>query len=197
LPPETEPEAPKPATVKVIPDTAERQAAAAAAKILAAESARKARGSSTKATPPKTPPKASTAPLRAPDAPAKAPAVVHAENRTPAKRARSTDPVTPVKIQDAVKSMAVEHIQCRDFGHSWRPYSARWMPTFNQYESQLICNRCTTIRTRFMSRTGALLDSKYDYVEGYTVKGMGRLTGHDRDIIRLESILSVLEKDET
>jgi len=46
-----------------------------------------------------------------------------------------------------------------------------------------------------MSRTGALLDSKYDYADGYTVKGLGRLSGVDRDVIRLQSILGVLVED--
>jgi hypothetical protein len=91
--------------------------------------------------------------------------------------------------------MDLTQVQCRDFGHSWRPYTARWIAQYNQYESQLICQRCNTIRTRFLSRTGEQVSSGYDYADGYLIKGLGRLSGHDRDEIRLASILAVLVED--
>ena len=100
-----------------------------------------------------------------------------------------------IEIQKAVAAMTLEHVQCRDFGHSWRPFHARWIPADNLYESQLRCSRCTTIRTRFLSRTGEQLSSGYDYAEGYTTKGLGRLSGSDRNVIRLQSIQSVLVQD--
>lgn len=118
-----------------------------------------------------------------------------AVERQPAKRAPDTTDHAPRDVHKAVESMAIEHVQCRDFGHSWRPYTARWIASFNQYESQLLCARCKTIRTRFLSRTGGLVDSKYDYADGYTIKGLGRLSGEDRDVIRLSSILAVLTPD--
>jgi len=95
----------------------------------------------------------------------------------------------------AVKRMDLGFLQCRDFGHSWRPFTARWMPQDNCYESQLQCQRCKTVRTRFLSRRGEQLSGGYDYAEGYLVKGMGRLTGTDRDSIRLASIQAVLQHD--
>jgi len=176
-------------TKLIEPDTPARQARAAAARVEAAEHARRAK------TAPVVPPKAKTAPPTRTSSTSSTSSTSKAARREPKARARTTEPVTPVSVDEAVKHMAFEHIQCRDFGHSWRPYSARWMPTFNQYESQLMCARCKTIRTRFMSRTGALLDSKYDYADGYTVKGLGRLSGVDRDVIRLQSILGVLVED--
>jgi hypothetical protein len=48
---------------------------------------------------------------------------------------------------------------------------------------------------RYLSRTGHQLGGQYDYPEGYLVKGMGRLTGSDRDVIRLQSVLAVLAPD--
>lgn len=121
-----------------------------------------------------------------------------ASARQPAKR--STKPAPAKKpeprqfdLNTAVTNMELDHVQCRDFGHSWRPYTARWLPKYNSYESQLVCTRCKTIRTRFLGRGGQQLESSYDYAEGYLIKGMGRLTGTDRDVIRLASILAVLE----
>jgi len=101
----------------------------------------------------------------------------------------------PDPVEAAVKAMDLSHIQCRDFGHSWRPYTAHWRQQDNAYESQLRCQRCSTIRVRWLSARGEQLSGQYDYPEGYLVKGLGRLTGHDRDIIRLQSVLSLLAND--
>ena len=124
-----------------------------------------------------------------------------AADRLPKQRAVSTaEPAMPAHGSDAdvaqaISHMGLEFIQCRDFGHSWRPYSARWVPSDNCYESQLRCARCKTIRSRFLSRTGSQLSGNYDYPEGYLTKGLGRLTGTDRDMIRLASVLAVLPAD--
>lgn len=116
--------------------------------------------------------------------------------RAPSKSAKiDPTPAASVDVRAAVRGMDLTHVQCRDFGHSWRPYTARWLSKFNQYQSQLVCARCSTIRTRFLSRSGEQLGGGYDYADGYLVKGLGRLTGHDRDEIRLASILAVLVED--
>lgn len=124
-------------------------------------------------------------------------AVSKSKAPAPKRRSKAQPPpkMTGSEIERAVKAMDLSFIQCRDFGHSWRPYSARWMPADNAYHSELICQRCKTVRARWLSRTGAQLSGNYDYPEGYLVKGMGRLTGSDRDVIRLQSVLSVLAPD--
>jgi hypothetical protein len=143
------------------------------------------------------------APAKASPTTALAPAKRAAE-RQPAKRSAAAPakvlPTTSGKghqldLAEVVDKMDLSQVQCRDFGHSWRPYSARWLAQYNSYESQLQCMRCKTIRTRFLSRTGEQLSSAYDYADGYLVKGMGRLSGHDRDVIRLASILAVITVD--
>ena len=111
------------------------------------------------------------------------------------KRAAVAAPMPLNELQQAVKSMDLSFVQCRDFGHSWRPYTARWSAADNAYQSQLQCQRCKALRVRWLSRTGHQLGGQYDYPEGYLVKGMGRLTGTDRDVIRLQSVLAVLAPD--
>lgn len=92
--------------------------------------------------------------------------------------------------------MADAFIQCRDFGHAWRPYSARWDTDDRCYVQQLRCPRCKTIRERRIGRHGQLLGSWYDYPEGYVMpSGMGRMTGSDRDLIRERSILKLVPID--
>lgn len=115
--------------------------------------------------------------------------------RRQAKPAPTPSMAQASEVEKHVADMAIEHIQCRDFGHSWRPFSAQINGKLNIIVEQLRCARCTTLRVRHLGMRGQLLDSKYDYVEGYTVKGMGRLTGSDRDVIRLASVRHLLQAD--
>lgn len=98
-------------------------------------------------------------------------------------------------LTSALSHMPTDHLQCRDFGHAWRPYHAEWSAELRCYVSELRCSRCRTVRQRLISRTGEQLKSGYQYVDGYQLKGIGRLTGHDRDFLRLESLRHVLPED--
>jgi hypothetical protein len=87
-------------------------------------------------------------------------------------------------------------LQCRDFGHAWRPYTARWDTDEKAYEQQIRCSRCKTVRKRLLTRTGAYArNPKYDYTPGYLFPGLGRLSKDDRNWVRLESVLRVLPDD--
>jgi hypothetical protein len=108
---------------------------------------------------------------------------------TRAKRAlRVVDPHTQ-ELTAAVTAMTDEMLECRDIQHSYRKWSTRWIPKDREYESQLKCQRCGSIRSRRIDgRTGEIVASSYQYAEGYLVKGLGRLTGSDRGYIRLQSM---------
>lgn len=99
------------------------------------------------------------------------------------------------RADDTIKTMPNEHLQCRDFGHSWRPFTATWESSDRYYEVQLRCARCKTVRIRLVGQRGQLIRSRYDYADGYVVKGMGRLDGDERDMLRLESVLRILPDD--
>lgn len=98
-------------------------------------------------------------------------------------------------VAENVARMALEHVQCRDFGHSWRPFSARWLAGSNCFVEILQCARCATERSRMLGARGQLLSNRYVYADGYLVKGMGQLTGTDKDSLRLRSIQSILITD--
>jgi hypothetical protein len=111
-------------------------------------------------------------------------------------RAGSSKPKTPPKpptLKVALSRMNDSYLLCRDFGHMWRPYQARYIPQRKQYEERLRCERCTTVRVRLLTNTGAQLGNAYIYADGYTMEGFGRLTGTDRDAVRLASLQTVLE----
>lgn len=111
-----------------------------------------------------------------------------ARPRRPRLRAVASHPTTA-----ALVAMADEHLLCRDFGHSWRPWAAEWIPQRRQYAEALVCSRCTSVRHRLLDEYGALLGNSYTYAEGYLVHGLGRLTGDDRNDLRLASLRAVMD----
>lgn len=100
-------------------------------------------------------------------------------------------------LDKALDALPDEFIQCRDFGHSWRPYSARLEQKLRCYVQSLRCARCKTIREREIGLRGELLGSHYDYPEGYTMPGCGRLMKDDRDGVRIRSIQKLVGTDTT
>lgn len=185
------------------PATAKRSAAAAAKSEVPADAA----VSPVKATRAKsaTPAKAAAAPTPKTRAKADgaASAKASASKPAPATRTRSSAaakdvavvepaaeeaPVVPFDLGKAIESMGTEHLQCRDFGHTWRPFTAHAQPDKKRYEQVLRCARCKTERFRYIGLQGQLLNSKYDYSEGYRIQGMGRLDTSGRDRIRLASM---------
>jgi hypothetical protein len=82
-----------------------------------------------------------------------------------------------------------EFLLCRDIGHQWRPFTARYLPQRNVYERTLRCGRCTTTRRQTVSLSGEISSGGYEYADGYVAPaGQGRLTGRARGALRLESI---------
>lgn len=92
-------------------------------------------------------------------------------------------------IKVALDAMDTATLECRDFGHSWRAYTASWLKSERCYESRIVCARCGTFRVRRLTTAGAVLSTHYAYPEGYLVKGLGRLVGDDRNVLRVESLL--------
>lgn len=110
-----------------------------------------------------------------------------ARQRRPRLRAVKGTPTA-----DALAALTDEHLLCRDFGHSWRPWTAEWIPQRRQYVEALACVRCATVRRRLLDEWGALLGNVYTYSEGYLVHGIGRLTGDDRNDLRLAGLQAVM-----
>ena len=99
---------------------------------------------------------------------------------------------TAKSLLSALEALSDEALQCRDFGHSWRPYTATWMASRKQYDERLMCMRCKTVRSRLLDQWGQQLANHYSYADGYQIKGQGRLTGEDRDAVRLAGVQLLL-----
>jgi hypothetical protein len=84
-------------------------------------------------------------------------------------------------------------LECRDWGHAWRAYTARKKERREGggFESVLQCARCETFRLRDLTDTGHTVRSRYRYAAGYLAAG-GRITPAGRDAIRLATTLSAV-----
>lgn len=100
-------------------------------------------------------------------------------------------------VSTALGAMPDTHLLCRDFGHSWRPWDAQWIPQRRQYVEALLCSRCQTVRKRLLDEYGAQLGQSYTYADGYLVHGLGRLTGDDRNAVRLAGLRVVMQAAES
>lgn len=99
----------------------------------------------------------------------------------------STGYATPRAVRKAALSMDEQHLHCRDYGHSWQPYSVA--EEGRGFVRELICS-CEAIRKDRLDRRGGVVSSGIDYPEGYLLKGLGRVTGETKGIIRLQSIMA-------
>ncbi len=95
-------------------------------------------------------------------------------------------------VHTALEQLKDEHLQCRDFGHSWRDYTARWLPKERVYDVVLECTRCKGKKNRTLSARGERLSTSYTYQDGYQIKGAGRLDQAARDEIRLLSVTKLV-----
>lgn len=100
-------------------------------------------------------------------------------------------------VESWKQGLSEEFLSCRDYGHLWRPLSARYNPDENGYERVMRCGRCLTERTQALTASGGIVQGHYDYPEGYVApSGLGRLGTEARDSLRLESVLRLLSLDE-
>jgi hypothetical protein len=84
--------------------------------------------------------------------------------------------------------LTASQLTCRDFGHAWRPLTARYGDEGTIIRAQR-CTRCRTEREQVLSLSGLILSGRYSYPDGYLAPaGIGRLTSSDRGVLRVESI---------
>ncbi len=96
-------------------------------------------------------------------------------------------------IRAAIKGMDRTHAHCRDYGHSWQPF--RGGRVSGGWERQLRCDRCHTVRKQFINgRKGLIEGNRYIYPEHYHIGGLGPITGEDRGMVRIASILDDIER---
>lgn len=109
------------------------------------------------------------------------------------RKLKSVAPPEPsFDFDNALEEMAPEFVKCRDYMHAWRDYTATHNRSERTYKVTMRCDRCMTLKHRLLNERGSMLDSWYDYPDGYVIKGAGRLNVADRDKIRLRSLLAAM-----
>lgn len=82
-----------------------------------------------------------------------------------------------------------DFIECRDLQHAWRYFNVIHRKEEKLYDEVLRCLRCDTLKHRFISYDGEYVKSpRYEYPEGYVVKGQGRASADDRAKIRIAAM---------
>jgi len=95
---------------------------------------------------------------------------------------------------DWAQHLGDNELLCRDLGHTWQPHAAGFNKRTQSYHQALRCGRCTTIRTRLLSRTGEILASSYQYPDNYLVPaGIGRVDASFRGELRVLSINRIID----
>jgi hypothetical protein len=97
-------------------------------------------------------------------------------------------------IAEVLDTLSDEFISCRDWGHSWQPH--RFIVTKGRklFHVILVCDRCSTQKTKQIDSNGELINSSYVYPKGYLIPAYGRFSKKDRDAMRL-AIVNVLSKN--
>ena len=80
-----------------------------------------------------------------------------------------------------------EHLMCRDTGlrHKWEPVSAERDP--QGFVEIIECQRCTSFKKRYLTRTGKPRKAKYEYVEGFLDRKSTRLNSSHPSKSRMPS----------
>jgi hypothetical protein len=80
-----------------------------------------------------------------------------------------------------------EFLLCRDLGHAWAPHDVKISRKYGEIHRILQCRSCPTQRTQILSMDGEIKRSRYEYPEGYVLKGVGYLSVADRAHVRVIS----------
>lgn len=95
----------------------------------------------------------------------------------------------------SIDDVREEHLECRDYMHSWKPYTAKEVKKGRVVERVLRCERCKTLKKQTLAirRDRAFLSTgSYQYAEGYLIKGMGHVTQEDKAKLRFRTIIREL-----
>lgn len=101
------------------------------------------------------------------------------------------------EVERQATSWSDEVLECRVDGHMWRPARATHHTTYRYYYVVQRCPRCLCERHTEMTERGTITARWITYADGYLCKGMGRIVGDGRDILRLSALTRVYDASNT
>lgn len=99
----------------------------------------------------------------------------------------------PDEVAAFAEGLPEGFLYCRELGHNWRPHTAGKYKD-GGFERTLKCPRCRTEKHQEITSWGVILRVHYTHPDGYLHKGMGRIVGDGRGMMRLESIKRTMAK---
>lgn len=89
-----------------------------------------------------------------------------------------------------IEDVDPKFLLCRDTGvrHRWEPTHA--VRDKQGFIETLACDRCGTVKKRYLTKVGAVRRTKFFYVPGYVRKGSGHVTVAENSALRILSLKS-------
>jgi len=92
-------------------------------------------------------------------------------------------------VADWAAELPDEYLECRDYGHKFKPWAIRFDDEHNAYVRVARCASCKSTRPEWLGLGGAREKANISYRDGYLAPaGSGRLVMEDRNALRMESI---------
>jgi hypothetical protein len=91
-------------------------------------------------------------------------------------------------VQEVAQNWSDQFLECRTYGHHWRPQAATYTKDKRAISTVHVCRCDTERRSMLDARTGWVLSVHYVYPDGYTTKGLGRITGDAKGALRLAGV---------
>jgi hypothetical protein len=98
-----------------------------------------------------------------------------------------TDWAAPEDVRNAAVNWTEGQVNCRVFGHAWRPLTVTHQP--GVYTIFQRCGRCRNERQQEVDERGYAVSNWHTrYVDGYLLRKLGRVGTDGRAVLRLQSI---------
>jgi hypothetical protein len=109
------------------------------------------------------------------------------------KAGRSTYHVAdPHEMERECQQWDDEILECRTWGHHWVAGRAVFNNAHRYYHIMQRCRNCESERVQDLDRYGHPLSRPViHYSEGYLAKGLGRIAGAAKDVVRLATVTRV------
>jgi hypothetical protein len=104
---------------------------------------------------------------------------------------------SPSEVESQADQWSEDFLQCRLYGHPWRPSRATFNSRFRYYYVVQLCPRCLSERHAELNERGHIMASWMKYPEGYLTKKIGRIVGDGRDVLRLAALTRVYDVAKT
>lgn len=109
---------------------------------------------------------------------------------------KATNPMAkyadPAAVEEWITKWSEALFRCRYYGHDWQDHRARFNDLYGFFSVTDRCSRCFSLKHKELNRYGHQISkSQIEYVDGYLIKGLGRIIGDSRDVVQLAAVKSI------